>query len=218
MRIRTIRSLICAAVMAAVCASPAAAQDPGVRGFIGGLGGVTFGTSKSSGMAGVQGGFAIAPEWFVIGEFGRFGDVLPNELADEVDLLETLVELELGVPVSFEVTAPATYGFGGVRWARGMGRITPFVEAGIGVAKGTVEFGEVRVGGIDVTDLLNDILEDEGVETSATDFLWTLGGGISAALTDTVAADVGYRFTRIATDDPNVNVNTLYGALKILFR
>jgi len=215
-RFRTIHSIGVGLLVTALAAAPAAAQDVRTQGFIGGLGGATFGTASGSGMLGVQGGYRIGPELFVIGEFGRMMDVLPGELGDMVDFFEEELEDELGAPVTLEVTAPATYGFGGVRWTRGMGRAKPFVEGGIGVARVKLEVGEASFAGIDLTDLVNDQLEGEEPET--TEFLFTFGGGVNLALTDAVSADAGYRFTRIATDDPNVNVSAIYGAVKILFR
>lgn len=215
MRKRTISAIILAAGLLAVTAAPATAQDYDIRGFVGGLGGVTFGTASSSGVAGVQGGYRISPGLFVIGEFGRFADVLPSEILDDA---RQFAEFELDAPVEIDAVAPATYVFGGIRWTRGMGRAMPFFEAGIGAAHGDIEIREVILDGADVTDFINTLIEASDVETSGTDFLWTFGGGVSVAITDAVSADAGYRFTRIATDDPNVNVSAIYGAVKILVR
>jgi opacity protein-like surface antigen len=42
-----------------------------------------------------------------------------------------------------------------------------------------------------------------------TEPLVAIGGGVSIPLADRFTADVGYRFLRIFTDDPRINVATM---------
>jgi opacity protein-like surface antigen len=196
-----------------LAAAPVAAQGLEGRGFIGGLAGATFGTASGSGVLGLQGGLSISSGIHLIGEFGRFMDVLPSDLGDVIDALESEFEDEFGVPVTIDVSVPATYGFAGLRWSRGLGRVAPFVEGGIGAARVTVTIREASIGGIDFSGVFDEVTGE--VAPTAIEFLFAVGGGVNVGMTDMVSVDAGYRFARIATDDPNANVSAIYGAVKI---
>ena len=73
-------AVVCAGVMAG---TPVAAHAQN-RGFVGGLGGITFGTEPSSVFAG-QGGVRIARQLVVFGEVGRMQNVLPDDVQDQID-------------------------------------------------------------------------------------------------------------------------------------
>jgi opacity protein-like surface antigen len=202
--------------MALACGAPALASAQGAsapQGFVGGLGGVTFGTVTSAAVAG-QGGVRIAPDLYVIGEVGYMRNVLPKKIRDEFDDLVDEIELEAGVPVSLSVSIPAKYGFGGLRWSPSRGAVSPFVEGGVGVAHVNAKVDEATVLGIDISDEVKDGIGDDA---SATKFLFALGGGVNARISSALSADVGFRYTRIATDDPAINSSLLYGALKVGF-
>jgi hypothetical protein len=196
-------------VMPAIASAQADAAAP--AWFVGGLGGLTFGT-VTSGAVGGQVGFKIAPNLFVIGEVGRMRNVMPKEISDDLDDFVDLLELELGVPISFDVSLPATYGFGGVRWMAPGRRVSPFVEAGVGAGHISLSVDKAAVLGIDVSDEIDDEL---GEDANATKFLIALGGGVSASLSRTVWLDLGFRYTRIATEDPSINSSMVYAAVKI---
>ncbi|HEX7778389.1 MAG TPA: outer membrane beta-barrel protein [Vicinamibacterales bacterium] len=226
-----IGSVLFAAVMAIGLAAPAAAQDPpGPRMFAGGLAGVTFGTETSSAIAG-QFGVRIARDLFVIGEFGRMQNVLPDEVADQLPLAEEFFEAIVGIPLNIEVKTPALYAFGGIRWQQSGRRIAPFAEAGLGFAHLT---GDFKVNGLDIEDVLEEFAGDFGdlidlddvINRTANEFLLTFGGGVNIGLTRTVSVDAGYRFTRIFTEEftpfldtdaPAPNTSMVYGAVKFLF-
>ena len=178
--------------------------------FVGGLGGVTFGTVTSATVGG-QVGFKIAPNLFVIGEVGRMRNVMPKEIQDELDLFVELLELELGVPITFDVSLPATYGFGGVRWMEPGRAVSPFVEAGVGVGRITLKVDKATVLGLDISDEINDVA---GADANATELLIAVGGGVTASLGQSAWLDVGYRYTRIAAGDPSINASMLYAAVK----
>jgi opacity protein-like surface antigen len=203
--------------MAAACSAPALASAQGTsstpQGFVGGLGGVTFGTVTSAAVAG-QGGARIAPDLFVIGEVGYMRNVLPKKIRDEIDNLADALAFEAGVPVSLSVSIPAMYGFGGLRWNPSRGAVSPFLEGGVGVAHVNAKVDEAEVLGIDISDEVEDELGDDA---SATKFLFALGGGVNARMSSTLSADIGFRYTRIATEEPAINSSLLYGALKIGF-
>lgn len=201
--------------LALTLAMPAAAQGTSApKGFVGGLGGVTFGTSSTSSAVGGQVGVRISRDLFVIGEIGRIQDVLPSDLADEIEAGIDFLE-DQGIPVNISFKAPATYGFGGVRWAQNNGRrISPFVEGGLGFARIS---GEVSgtIAGIDVSEFLEDELEL--TDLSSTEVLLAVGGGANISLTPSVSVDAGYRLMHIFTEEDAPNVSMIFAAVKILF-
>lgn len=198
-----------ALLSAAILVHPpaASAQD---RGFVGALGGITFGTETSS-IVGAQGGGRVTSQIVVFGELGRMQNVMPGEIQDQFDDLVELFELQTGSRITAELRVPAFYGLGGVRWSTGA-RVAPFVEVGAGVARLSADI-EAEVDGIDVSDEIESFLDEDTV----TEFLLALGGGVNARLSDRLRLDLGYRYTRIFTDDPAVNTSAIYGALKFWF-
>lgn len=194
----------------AALASAQGTTEP--KAFVGGLGGVTFGTETSS-IIGGQVGVRIARSIFVIGELGRLWDVLPGEIADRVPELEDLIEAEFDVTAEFDVKAPAFYGFGGIRWAQAGRRIAPFAEAGAGFGHITADITAI-IDGVDVSDLAESQVGDI-VNPSTTEFLLAFGGGVNIGLSSRLSADAGYRFMRIFTEESQPNTSIVYGAVKL---
>ena len=193
-------------------ATPAWAQAE--RGFVRGLAGVTFGTAETSSIFGGGGGVNIGPNLQITGEVGRISDVLPSEIQDQLNLLSTLFFVETGLPVNMDVTAPAFYGLGGVRFNIPMaGRVRPFVEGQVGVANISFDI-DANVAGIDISREV----EDEADLKSQTEFLLALGGGVNVPFTDSLGLDLGYRYGRIFTDDPAINTSAVYIALRFAIR
>jgi hypothetical protein len=205
--------VIVALTMMAAVPTQAQAQDA-ARGFVGALGGLTFGTVTSGAVAG-QAGVQVAPGLFVIGEVGYMRNVLPKELRDDIDDIMEMFSVLLGVPVDISLSVPATYGFGGLRWSPSPGSIAPFVEGGVGVGHITVKIDEVDILGVDVRDLVEDELDTD--VTTETKFLLALGGGVTMRASSNLLVDLGFRYTRIATEDPVVNSSMVYGAVKVGF-
>src|SRR5690606_31841062 len=143
-------------------------------------------------------------------------NVLPKELQDDIDAMADLLSVAYGAPIDIRLSVPATYGFGGLRWTPPTGVVVPFIEGGVGVGRLSARVDEAEVLGVDFSDLVEAELDDE--DTNATKFLLALGGGVTFRAARAVALDVGYRYTRIATDDPSVNTSMIYGALKVGFR
>lgn len=208
--IKSFVAITSATIMFSLLPQSAFAQAPSSP-FVGGLGGVTFGT-VSSGAFAARAGVPLAPGVSVIFEVGRMQDVLPQELADDLDLVEELIELETG-PITLNVSVPSTYGFGGVRYAKA-GRVSPFVEAGAGVGRISLSVDEAEVFGVDISGLIEDELGDD---TNATKFLLALGGGVNVPVGGSASLDVGYRYTRIFTEEPVINSSMVYAAMTFGF-
>lgn len=206
------KMLVLFAMSAALSAVPAAASaqsgaaEPDARMFVGALGGVTFGT-ESGAIVGGRFGYRIARNLHLFGEVGRITEVTPKEIADLYEELIAIIPGDLAV--EFEYRVPATFFAGGVRWSQARGRIAPFAEAGAGVGHLTPKF-DVRIAGINFTQQVRDLIGDE---INTTKFLLMLGGGVNVGVTPSLSVDAGYRYTRIATEDPAVNTSAVYGML-----
>ena len=207
---RFVRPWFLAIAVVGFAGVPAAFAQSG--GFVGGVAGITF-ASKTSSVFAAQAGGRVARQLFIFGEFGRMQNVLPEEAEDDLDEAAEFLESQLGTTVNLDVKVPAIYGLAGIRWSPD-DRIAPFLEAGAGFARLSLDI-TAEIAGIDVTDEVEDQLDDEDLEV--TEFLLAFGGGLNARLTDRVRLDVGYRYNRVFTDDPTVNVNMAYAALKFLF-
>jgi opacity protein-like surface antigen len=191
--------VLSAAIVSALLISVAPARAQGVaasRVFVGGVGGVTFGDVDRGGSGGVRAGVRIGPGVHIIGEVGKIGDVLPSSARDDIDELLDFIYGEFGESASISIKAPATYGFGGVRWT-GAGRVSPFVEVGGGVARISSKFENVTIGGVDLTSTFRQIVTDAEVDSETTSGMLVVSGGISAAVSRLVSIDAGYRFSRI---------------------
>jgi opacity protein-like surface antigen len=209
---RILSRLACAGAVVLMAAGPVSAQDE--RGFVRGLGGVTFGNVQTSSIFGGGGGISVGRGFSIVGEFGRIQNVLPNEVADLLDDLELLLEIDSGLDIEVSATAPAFYGAGGIRYAfPTAGRLQPFVEALLGAANVSIDATFV-VDGID----FSEELEDEADLESETEFLIAFGGGLAFGLSDGVGIDVAYRYHGIQTDDPTVHASAVYVGLRIVFR
>jgi hypothetical protein len=209
-----IRSVLLGTAFLLTTATGAAAQGASSpRAFVGGLGGLTFGTATSSAIAG-QVGVRISRDLFVIGEVGRMWDVTPSEVSDDIETGIDFLEQQ-GIPVNLEFSVPAFYSFGGIRWAQSGRRINPFVEGGVGFARLT---GEVSgtIGGVNVDDFLEEFDAELG-DFATNEVLIAFGGGANISLTPSVSVDAGYRYTHIFVDDPSVNTSMVYAAVKIHF-
>jgi len=191
----------------------AMAQSPNnsTSGFVGVLGGLTLGTTTSTGIAG-NAGIRVAPDVFVIGEIGFMRNVTPKEINDQIDDFNDALEAQLGVPVTLEISVPQLYGFGGLRWNPSRGRVSPFVEGGVGFGRISMKVDRAEVQDIDIRDEVEDAIRSES--TSSTALLFAVGGGVNATISKSTSIDVGVRYTRTTVEDPSINTIMVYGAVK----
>jgi hypothetical protein len=180
--------------------------------FVGGLGGVTF-TAVTSGAVAGQVGRRIGPNLFFIGEVGRMPNVMPKEIDAMIDDLLDQVDSGIAANISLNISAPLSYGFFGGRWVPLGSSLSPFVEGGIGAAKVSLKLGRVELFGVDLRD---QVLDAIGPTTSVTDFLTTIGFGVTGRVAASAAIDAGYRYTHVATARPDVTSSMLYAAVKLV--
>jgi hypothetical protein len=208
--------VVCATVLACVLpavVAPAAAQTSGERGFVRALGGVTFGTETGA-LVAAGAGVRVAPHLTVIGEVGRFGNVLPKALQRDLDEVAPLLEPQFGRPLVIDGGARAVYAVAGVRvTGRESARVSAFAEVAAGRARGTSTI-EASVSGADVTKGVERAL---GLPRSETHNMYTAGVGLTVAAGRHAALELGYRFVRIqlGSDDPRINASVLHLAARV---
>jgi opacity protein-like surface antigen len=198
-----------------VCgAGQALAQQPDHRGFVQGIGGVTFGTEPSR-IAGGGVGFAIGPRVHVIVEGGWMGDVLPRSVRRDVDQMMRELTDDVGVSVRADVKAPAAYWATGVRLRLAEGRrAIPFLSLTAGTARIDPDIAVV-VDGMRLT--LDREMKEEVDLRAENRALVGLGAGIELLATRRLGLEIGYQYNRIFTRDPDVNTHRLVAGLDVKF-
>jgi opacity protein-like surface antigen len=198
-----------------VCgAGHAQAQPPDHRGFVQGIGGVTFGTEPSR-IAGGGVGFAISPRVHLTVEGGWMGDVLPRSIRRDVDQLMREATDDLGVSVRAEVKAPAAYWATGVRLRLAEGqRVIPFLSLTAGTARIDPDIAIV-VDGMRLT--LDREMKEEVDLRAESRPLMGLGAGIELLAARRLGLEFGYEYKRIFTRDPAVNTHRLVAGLNVKF-
>jgi opacity protein-like surface antigen len=156
-----------------------------------------------------EGGARVAPHLLAFGNVGRFNDLQPD-LTPSISA-QTAALASQGLDVNGSGTLPVSYLLGGLRAELlTKRRALPYVLGGLGTARlkpneqfmfasGALPDGTVPAAGTDITSTL----ETSGVllapsRTNA--FMYTLGGGVQVPVAQHWAADLGYRYSRIAAD------------------
>ena len=155
----------------------------GPKGLVQGFGSIRISDITMQPSFGGNLGINLTPHVQAVGEFGRLNNVLPAIVADAFSL----------APGDFRVTA--MYGEGGVRiLSKPFSAATPYVEATGGMARLRPTLAS-SIG--DYTGLTNLALRF----LDRTEPIASVGGGIIAHA-GPAAIDLGYRYTKVFTNDP----------------
>jgi hypothetical protein len=211
-RTRIVLTSLTAALMVATVATPAAAQTPPPPHpfVIHAEAGLTFG-GPTGALFGAGAGVDIAavPGLTVFGEVGRLTNIMNSDLQDLVDELAGVDESD-----EFDISLPTVYGLGGARFTVPTnGPLGVFVEGGIGVGRVGIDVTLV-IDGVDVSDDLEDELDEQDITEPSTEPLFFVGGGLSYPVTPRADITGGLRLTRIAAGDgitkPAIYVGVLW--------
>jgi opacity protein-like surface antigen len=146
-----------------------------------------------SGELGVRLGF-----FEVDGEVGRFNDVLPNGIADQLTRLLN----DRGLGVQAKATLPATYALASVRLISPSGVVRPFISGGYGVARVEPRL-DIDISGLPVSDVFGI-----AVAKKENDQMVTAGAGLRFAVAPRVHIDATYRYVWIFSDfRPDTNID-----------
>lgn len=181
------RSAVVLGALAIALAVPrlALAQEhkQGPSGLIQGFGSIRISDITMQPSFGGNLGLNISPHIQAVGEFGRMNNVLPAIVASALSL----------VPGDLRVTA--MYGQGGVRvLSKPYSAASPYVEAAAGLARLRPNLASSIGDYSAFTNLALGFLD-------RTEPIASVGGGI-VAHAGPVAVDLGYRFTKVFTNDP----------------
>ena len=206
------RIVVCLGVLL-VCATTARAQE---HGMAIGEAGVSFGSETGGTFGGTFGGGGAPLQG--IGEVGYFTNVTPKGIQDAADLIALLVSSP-GALVGVDVTAPAFYALGGVRGiVATSGAAKPYVQGGAGFARINAKLDFI-LNGSNINSLLiaSGFVTKSDLEESGTNGLVSFGGGVQVAVGSRGVVDIGYRYYRIFTDDPAINVNRVFAGFGVRF-
>jgi hypothetical protein len=205
------RPLLATLFFLATTAGPILAQDApvSVRGF----GGVSF-LSDPGAVLGATVAIRLSPNLEAIGDVGRLTNMLPVKIQRDLDGFASEMGTYYGAPLTIDGRAPAIYAFGGLRARRTIGhRMTLFIDGGAGVARGWSRIRAVA-GGVDVSP---EVVTALHIKRSEQQPLVSIGGGVGIPLTTRLGLDLGYRYMRIFTEDPRINIGTMTGGFSWRF-
>ena len=198
---------IAAMVVCVLIAANANAQE---RGYVQGVGGLTF-QSEVSGLFGGEFGVNVHPNIQIYGQAGRMLNILPKSVQDDLDDAGQALRILTGDRWEFDGKAPATYFGGGLKFLIPTNAaVRPYAVAGVGVASVKGSIKEIDLGEI-LDDLVDEGFVDED-DVRGTEFAVELGGGVVVPV-GRAQVDLGYRFMRIG----EANVSRVVGGLGIRF-
>jgi opacity protein-like surface antigen len=209
-----------AVVLVALAAGPAFAQTE--RGYITGAGGFAVSPDATSGDVLGEVGVRVGPHLMVFGDVGQIHNLQPSDIQPAIDNTTSALAGFTGLGVVGTGRVPAWYSLGGVRYeAPARARVSPYVLGGLGFARltptatftyssGTLPDGTVPTVGADITSTLLSA-GDFTAPPASTAFMFTLGGGVEVPVAQHWAADIGYRFSRIAAATPVDSQGATFG-------
>jgi hypothetical protein len=204
------RSIVMGTLLSVATATAAHAQTGSA--YVLGSGGFATTSEATAGSASGEVGFELARHVFIFGDVGTLRNVQPSIVQPTVDASVAAATAD-GLSVAGEPRVSARDLAGGVRyeiprWAI----VTPYVSAGLGVARltpsarftyqsGTTVAGTAAIAGADAT---NDVVTS-GLFTapaSSDAMLVRVGAGVKIPLGARLLGDIGYSVSRISSDTP----------------
>jgi hypothetical protein len=196
--------------------APGQAQDPKfvLTPMVGGVVGSGPGASYSAAIS-----FKTGEKMQILGEFGKLSNILPNSVADQVEVAAAIAANSLNGKHSANASSSAGFGMVGVRRSlRDMSGAHTFVEIGVGMAHVTSEVDAVVRGAISGQgDISNLVTTPYTSATPENKPLISLGGGLILGINRTMAIEMGARYMRIFTDEPAINMANIFGGFRIGF-
>lgn len=173
------------------------------RGYVEGIGGLTFGT-ESSVMFGGEIGFDVTPNIEVYGSVGRMQNIAPSYINEQLQVVEDVLLVLTGQQWDFNVKAPSLFGVGGVKMRVPMeSSLRPYVLGGIGFGSIDINITETALGDFTETLIADGYLLRSELE--ATKMMFELGGGVEIPVGG-LHLDLGYRFGKfLGIEDANVS-------------
>lgn len=186
------RRIAMAVLGMALIAGSASAQTTAGSSYVEGLGGLTFGTDKTSATIGGEYGYNLNERLTVYGNVSHAFNVLSGDQADIVSVF---------CPTDCDPKVSATFVTGGVKYYFPTSSgLRPYAAGGVGFAR--LKFSADKS--------INDILDRLDIDRSETKGLFEIGGGLELPVGTNTKVDVGYRLAKIFQDDTDP-VHRIYG-------
>lgn len=186
------RRIALAVLGMALMAGAASAQTAPSSSYVEAVGGLTFGTDKSSATIGGEYGFNLNERLTIYGQVSQAFNILSGDQADVVEFF-CATDCDPKVSATF-VTAGVKYYF---PLASGL---RPYAAGGVGFVR--TKFSADRN--------LNDILDRLDIDRSQTNGVFEVGGGLDIPVGANTKVDVGYRLAKLFEDDTDP-VHRVYG-------
>lgn len=192
---------------------PALAQ---VRGVVGGLGGVTFGSEKGGNVA-TDIGVDVGKHVRISGEFGHLTSILPTAVSDDLALQANNYAAAFGntATTSGKLSANTFTGLLRLQGDRSR-RVNPFAEAGFGLARLSGSMVAVMNDPINGNSDISSLVSEPVLAGPTSQGMFTAGGGLTFTLSKQVGLDVGYRYGHIMGSSP-VNTGRVYTGVQVRF-
>ena len=215
LRKRITRMCAVASTATLLCAGSSFAQTPRPpveRSYVLGATGFSTDSDGTSADSRFELGGRVARNLFVFGDIGRFHNLESTAMQQTVDTTTGQLS-DNGISVTGSAETPTNYMLGGLRaTVPTHSRVAPYAFGAVGFAhvmpgatftytSGALPDGSMPNPGDDVTtDLTSSGLYTPPSSTNSA--MYSLGGGVNLPIAKHLAADVGYRYSRIATATP----------------
>jgi opacity protein-like surface antigen len=167
----------------------ASAQSNG-NGYVQGFGGFVHDSDTTTPMFGAEVGFEVIDNLAIFGNVGLGLNVFPD---DELDALQDECDF---IGVECDATARLTFLTGGAKYFFPTGGAArPYAAGGVGIARLSVKIEA------DDEDITDDVVVGD---SSSTEGLLEVGGGIELPVGGNGNVDVGYRLMKIFEEDSGV--------------
>jgi opacity protein-like surface antigen len=185
------------------------------RLFLIGDGGIALGDEHKAGTFSGDVGVRIMSHLQVMGEFGRFTNIIPNSLNQDLSLTSLTLADQIGAPVTItQAAVPVRYGLGLVQVdLMKIGTATPYIEAGLGEARVSSHFSAESSG----TSFSSQVLSTVTLPSTGTDRMVAAGAGVTFRVTKRVGAIVGYRYAQIGTSGSKLDTSRVFGGVRFGF-
>lgn len=213
LKVRTV-PVLKALVALTVLMVPRHAGAQELRGYITGLAGTTHAVESDQTYAGL-GGWRLNERVDLFGEIGWMRNVIGQDLSDQLKATEAKIRADNArqfgseFPVEFDARVPAWYGFGGVRLnpLPSTGKVSPFLEGGIGAARLRPQV-HLTVNG-DSLDAEAAALTGIDGDTQQVGTLAGGGAGLAFQAWKRLRIEGGYRYMRLF-GDAKTNINRVH--------
>ena len=177
------------------------------KGYVEGVAQSAFGNVTSQSF-GAEAGVSLGHGLYVFVDAGYVRDTAPSVLGVNAQIIAGFLS-QSATSVTFQVYQPVAFGIAGLKYVVPVtGRIEPYVLGGVGAARIRKDV-TFTVAGADVTSTLAQygVVLGSDLAGTETKVMFSVGGGVMWPAWRRVVADFQYRFGRVSTSGPALNIS-----------